>query len=214
LNDCWPAISKSGMDHYGKWKALHYFARKAFAPLLVSIDGQGDTVKVYVISDLRTPEEAELEIKLTDFEGEEYFKKIISLTIPANSSQAYFSIPKNQLLQHLKEEEVVFKTTLTAQEDIITENQLYFVPFKALSLKKPGIQFFINPSENGYALNFITNVLAKTVYLRFEDDEGFFSDNYFDLFPGEEKIINLRTSKTISELRDQLLITSVYDSYQ
>ena len=32
LNDCWPVASWSSIDYYGRWKALHYFARKFFCP--------------------------------------------------------------------------------------------------------------------------------------------------------------------------------------
>ena len=36
LNDCWPVASWSSLDYYGRWKALHYYARRFYAPLLVS----------------------------------------------------------------------------------------------------------------------------------------------------------------------------------
>ena len=35
LDDCWPVASWSGIDYYGRWKALHYYARRFFAPVLV-----------------------------------------------------------------------------------------------------------------------------------------------------------------------------------
>ena len=28
LNDCWPVASWSSLDYFGRWKALHYMARK------------------------------------------------------------------------------------------------------------------------------------------------------------------------------------------
>lgn len=36
LNDCWPVASWSSRDYYGRWKALHYFTRKAYDDILVS----------------------------------------------------------------------------------------------------------------------------------------------------------------------------------
>ena len=41
LNDCWPVISWSSIDYCGRWKALHYFARRFFAPVLVSCHEEG-----------------------------------------------------------------------------------------------------------------------------------------------------------------------------
>ncbi|MEJ2212228.1 MAG: glycoside hydrolase family 2 protein, partial [Anaerolineae bacterium] len=38
LNDCWPVASWSSLDYYGRWKALHYAARRFYAPLLLSIE--------------------------------------------------------------------------------------------------------------------------------------------------------------------------------
>ena len=34
LNDCWPVASWSSLDYFGRWKALHYAARRFYAPLL------------------------------------------------------------------------------------------------------------------------------------------------------------------------------------
>ncbi len=36
LNDCWPVASWSSIEFGGLWKALHYEAKRFFAPLLVS----------------------------------------------------------------------------------------------------------------------------------------------------------------------------------
>lgn len=41
LNDCWPVISWAGIDYYGRWKALHYYARRFFAPVLLSCHEEG-----------------------------------------------------------------------------------------------------------------------------------------------------------------------------
>ena len=41
LNDCWPVASWSSIDYYGRWKALHYFAKRFFAPVLISCHEEG-----------------------------------------------------------------------------------------------------------------------------------------------------------------------------
>ena len=38
LNDCWPVASWASLDYYGCWKALHYSARRFFAPVMLSAE--------------------------------------------------------------------------------------------------------------------------------------------------------------------------------
>ena len=41
LNDCWPVASWASIDYYGRWKALHYYAKRFFAPVLISCHEEG-----------------------------------------------------------------------------------------------------------------------------------------------------------------------------
>ena len=41
LNDCWPVVSWSSIDYYGRWKALHYYEKRFFAPVLLSCEEEG-----------------------------------------------------------------------------------------------------------------------------------------------------------------------------
>lgn len=43
LNDEWPAPTWSSLDYRGRWKALHYFARRFFSRVLIT--GLEDTAK-------------------------------------------------------------------------------------------------------------------------------------------------------------------------
>ena len=42
LNDCWPVASWSSIDYFGRWKALHYGAKRFFAPVLLSCCEEGE----------------------------------------------------------------------------------------------------------------------------------------------------------------------------
>ncbi len=44
LNDCWPVASWSSIEFGGRWKALHYAAKRFFAPALVSVHVPGDEI--------------------------------------------------------------------------------------------------------------------------------------------------------------------------
>ena len=55
LNDCWPVVSPSSIDYYGRWKALQYYARRFYSPLLVSSRLKDGSLNVSVVSDETTP---------------------------------------------------------------------------------------------------------------------------------------------------------------
>ena len=42
LNDCWPVASWSSIDYFGRWKAMHYAARRFFAPVMISAEEHGE----------------------------------------------------------------------------------------------------------------------------------------------------------------------------
>lgn len=41
LNDCWPVVSWASVDYYGRWKALHYYEKRFFAPVMISCHEEG-----------------------------------------------------------------------------------------------------------------------------------------------------------------------------
>ncbi|XP_063217719.1 beta-mannosidase-like [Bacillus rossius redtenbacheri] len=54
LNDVWQAPSWSSIEFGGRWKMLHYYARKFFAPVMVSaLVTPAGRLEVHVVSDLR-----------------------------------------------------------------------------------------------------------------------------------------------------------------
>jgi beta-mannosidase len=56
---------------------------------------------------------------------------------------------------------------------------------------------------------------AKAVYLAVPDHDGFFSDNYFNLAPGREMVVDFRSRAPLSleEFRRTLQIRSVFDAF-
>ena len=78
LNDSWPVVSWSSIDYYGNWKAMHYQAKRAFAPVLVDAIKEGDDLNIYVMSDkLEADKDVTLQLRLMDFDGKVLKKKEI-----------------------------------------------------------------------------------------------------------------------------------------
>src|SRR5690606_20045779 len=69
LNDCWPAVSWSGIDSFGNWKALQYQVKKSFEDVLVSFERAGGKLKVFVVNDKLENLEGNFKIEIIDFDG-------------------------------------------------------------------------------------------------------------------------------------------------
>lgn len=215
INDVWPVASWSSTDYYQKWKALQYYVKKGFEPLLVSPYTDGVKLKVGIVNDRLTDVTAQLRLKLMDFNGRVIWEEMSVVEIPANSSDDYFDVNKNEFeYQYRKQiDRVVLVAELVKAGEILSKNTYYFRPFKALKIEKPKVDYTISKTEDGFAIEMKTDKLAKNVYLQIGDEEGFFSDNYFDLLPVEKVTINLKTGIPEEKLKEILTIRTLDDAF-
>ncbi len=214
LNDCWPVASWSGIDYYGHWKALHYFVREAFKTFLVSIDEKDKMLNVFIVSDSIDDINATLDLRLVTFEGEEILGEKIQLSIPELSSQVCYSIQTTDLLSGVKRDEVFLDIKLYQGRKIIARNIHYFAKPKELLLPPVEVSSKVTKTNDHWEIELSSYHLAKNVYLRVDGDDGFFSDNYFDLLPGETKLVNYFPESHKLDFKDKLLIQTLVDTYQ
>ena len=204
INDCWPVASWSSTDYYVNWKAMQYFSKKAFADVLVAPRVEDKFVKVHVVSDRLMPIKGQLNLKLIDFNGRVVWEKAVMAEIPANSSQSYFDINKYDFLRGKDSKKLLLKAELMENGKKIADNIYYFKPVKDLKLPKPQIETKVAKSENGYQITVSTDKLAKNIYFWIDGIEGFFSDNYFDVLPGQPVQIEFQTKETIEDFAGKL----------
>ena len=214
LNDCWPVASWSSIDYFGRWKALHYFARKAYQDLLVSLTVENDKLSVFVVSDQLESVKGELKLDLIDFSGNIIWQQSLAIKIPANNSQVFFDADVDNILKGAPRHKTVFRAQLKENDHVVSGNLLYFLPVKELSLPHPVIRKQIISTDKGYRILLTTDKLAKNVYLSIEEIEGFFTDNYFDLLPGETVEVNFLSGQRIENFKEKLKLKTIRDTYK
>jgi beta-mannosidase len=190
INDCWPAISWSSIDYYGRWKAIHYFAKRSFRDLLVSIDGsQSGQVDVYVVSDEGEAASGTLQIRLYDALGTLLRQTEQSILVPARTAVKAATFRTAELLGEHDPAVVVLQAAFIRRngEETVSEGH-YFVPMGKLKLTAPSIRVRRLEEDGGVRFMLETDVLAKAVWLQAEA-EGIFSDNFFDLIPGQPRTV-------------------------
>ena len=199
LDDCWPVASWSSMDYYGHWKALQYVAKRSFEKILVSPVIKHDTVNVFIVSDSLKAIAARLQICLMDFNGHVLNRKIIPVQIKANSSGNFYQVTENALLKRVDRKDVVLVVRLLQQDKELSQNCLYFQHPKGLNLTKTPVKVTLTSKNGTYVLKLSAPHLLKNLRVSAGDDNIIFSDNYFDLLPGETKTVTFKSEKLLKE---------------
>lgn len=198
LNDCWPVASWSSTDYFGRWKALHFYARRFFTHYLVSPDEEGGKVKFYIVSD--DPEQAEgiLQITAMDLSGRTLTSSETRVSVDPVTSKVYAEKEIGSLIGKGSADDSVVIAELKIGGKVVSVNEFYLKPFKELRLSRPVIKKEVIFSENGLKVRLTTDKVAKSVYLRAEGVDGRFTDNFFDLFPGRPVEIEYLSDKRIA----------------
>ncbi len=214
LNDCWPVVSWSSRDYYGKSKALDYAISSAYDNMLISPVVENGRVKVHIVNDYPLVYRATMTVKVMDFEGNLFSDEGFTVDIPGHSSLVYYDTLQTALLGNLDPKGVLLLVTLKGAAMIPwqVKNSLYFVPPRDLSLPVPVITKSVTPNAQGYMIHLSCDKLVKNLYLS-SSVAGDFSGNYFDMLPGEEVDIQFYTKKKDPAMESKILVKSLIDSY-
>jgi beta-mannosidase len=212
FNDCWPVASWSSVDFYGNWKALHYYARKAYSNIYLAPVSENDRFLLYLVSDLQESSDAMLNVTVYDFKGEVKNQMQKNVTVKTNS-HLVVDLPVTEILNGAPKESSVLIATLTRNGEILAANHHYFELPKNLHLEKPSISFATRKVADGYEVTLETDFVARNVYLYFPETQGWWTDNFFELIPGHTKTVVFETSATISNPADLLQVRSLADAF-
>ncbi len=186
FNDCWPVTSWSGIDYYGRWKAMQYTVKNSYKTYLISFEEKDQNLSIYVVSDSMAKINANLTWKIMDFNGNLMLDGQEDIFLEKNSSEMYANIGLDQFAEIRSD--MVLIAELWSENTLLNSAKHYFIKPAHLALSYTNIQIEILEKSKKYAIELTSETLAKDVCL-ISTSEGFFSDNYFDLMPGEKRII-------------------------
>jgi len=214
LNDSWLGASWSSIDYYGRWKALHYYIKHAFHDVIVAFDADDNEVQAFVISDRAEDFRATLKLQILDMNGKNVNSIEKKVKLKPNGSELIWKSNKSDLLKKLKREEAILRAQLISDNAILYENQYLFVPHKALKLAEPDIKYDFKESNGRLFLELRSDKAAFGVTFKNEGLDLQFSDNFFTLFPKETKTIEIFSTEPAFEIKNNLTVKSLFDSYE
>lgn len=222
LNDCWPVASWASIDYYGRWKALHYGARRFYAPLTISIGEEKELsphVSYYVHNDTRAEERYRTEILLKDNEFRVLWEDRWEGFVPALSvikcTEADFS---RWLYDETLCSSVFSSFRLYRGEELLTERIMLFVKPKHFDYSAPAYEVSVSESEQGFDITVKASCFCQYVELYFKDFDVIFSDNFFDITSPEGVTVHVnkmdfKDHMTADRVKENLVVRSVADSY-
>jgi beta-mannosidase len=216
LNDCWPVASWSSLDYFGRWKALHYAARRFYAPLLLSIEDTPTAQSIYVVSDLQEACTAALHWSLETLDGAGLASGEEQVNAAPLASTFVRTLDFGDRLSDDNRREVVFTAELWQNGQRTALQVATFVPTKHLSLKDPGITANMQIEKGRLRIELTSRSLARLLELSLDGADVIFSDNYFDLPAGRVVAVSclLPAGWTLGQARAALKIRSIYDAYE
>ena len=207
LNDCWPVASWSSIDYFGRWKALHYAAKRFFAPVLLSCEERGEIDQNPHINEFHpAPIECAAHLCLSN-----------ETMAPVSGEVSWaLRLPDGTIVREGKEQveaparSSVWLTDLVFPEAAVTGHYVSFAFSQAGETVSEGCAIFCAPKHfdfidpvlsvraEGDELVVSASAFAKAVEIRSEDPDLLLSDNYFDMNPGERRVHILRGKDNFS----------------
>ncbi len=201
LNDCWPVASWSGIDYFGRWKALQYYAKRFFAPVLVSCHEEGlvnqegisvntehidpkKTARLNVSNETRAPFAGEVHWALRRPDASVIEEGRFAAEVPALTA---VWLPEQDFTRY-DPYDCYYSYRLTGQDGgAVGEGSVLFCAPKHFRFVDPGLTARIEGDE----IVVTANAYARSVELRCGADVVL-EDNFFDMNGGERRVKILR----------------------
>ena len=216
LNDCWPVASWSSIDYFGRWKALHYAARKFYAPILLSVEDKGERMGLCVTNDTASRWAGEVHWSLETLVGKRLEQGTENVSAQALAMTCIRALDFSAHINDENRRGVVFIAELWKDGQLLIRQLATFVPNKHLELAAPQIETKATLAGEQLMLQLKSQTLARFVELELEGADVVFSDNYFDLPAGQSFSVScsLPEGWALEQAEAALRIRSLYDSFE
>lgn len=212
-NDCWPVASWASRDYYGRWKAQHYYVRKAYDDILISSVVEGDDLKVYAVSDRLENTSGQLQLQVCQFDGTVVHHWGKSVGISGNDSRVCFSAPLAKLLEGADRGTVYVRVDYTDKSGRVYHNNYCLGKQKDMDYPKVDLQTEVRSIEGGYEVTVSADKFARAVCLSVADNESVYSDNYFDVQPKSSVQVQVRTRLSAEAFNASLRLTCLNNEF-
>ncbi len=209
FNDITPAISPAYIDNALIPRAQYYTLNQLLTPFRITTDNKGNNVKITITTDYDTASVLAY-YKLYDFYGHLLWQKVFKEKIQNHKLTKNFDL--GIYFKLFSRDTILMKIEVYNNLELVAEKYHYFIDPNKIKLKPPQLNIAFYPIDNGYAIELTPKAyLAKDVQLNINQLQTNIEKNFFDILPGESKIITVRTSFQPDNFASFIHIFSKYD---
>jgi beta-mannosidase len=231
INDCWPVASWSSIEFGGRWKALHYEAKRFFAPALVSVHVPGDEspgignslkstihdMHIHTVYDAPKDATGTLRWSLVHLEkgtlrrgtksvALRYGQAVKQLTLDFAAEMAKHGAPSLYL-----------RVELAVRGKVVSRQTVFLTAPRYVRLQKKPIRVRIRAQKEAgrFTAIFSSAVFHHNVQFHLPSLAYRAEDNFFDLYPAESREVELRVDPKITakQIEKAIQTTSLVYSY-
>ncbi len=189
-NDSWPQVYSAKVDYFLEPKHVYYALRRAYAPLMLSFDFDKH-LYVWLINDTREQITGTVKIQLYHLERNEFRKEVVKeVSVSPGHSQVVVRLDQAGI-RAFRKEHVLFAELTDASGQVLARSNAMADIERRLTF--PEAQLDVQVHQGALVLR--TDRFARCIVLSGDADGDafgwFFDDNYFDLMPGETKVVKI-----------------------
>ena len=213
FNDCWPVASWSSVDYGQRLKALHYYARRFFAPVMISCEEEGmlgsgqelvrlpfafkKSIRLNVTNETRNEKQVRVEWEIRDASARILRSESACITVPALSSVWLDRVELPDIA--IYDQYVSYRALI--EGETVSEGTVIFSYPKYFRYEDPELRY----ETDGDSITVYAAKYAKSIEIQNDNEDLILSDNYFDLNGGSKKLKVLRGNT------ERLKLRSVFD---
>jgi beta-mannosidase len=230
LNDCWPVASWSSIEFTGRWKALHYAARRFNAPALVTAHVPGEEgctignyrastvrkVHLHTVYDAPTPAVGELRWELFHVDSRRLDGGRRPVRLRPGTAKRQATLDLAAALEAHGRDRLILRIALDVAGELVSQQAVFLAPPRfvelpraraAVNLRRVSPTIWDLTARSGSFLHAFTFEFGEAVFTA--------TDNGFDLFPGEPRTVRVTFAKplTAAQARASLVHRSLADSH-
>jgi beta-mannosidase len=229
INDCWPVFSWSSLEFGGRWKALHYAARRFFAPALVSAHVPGDEkagkgnyitntiheVNIYTVYDGVAAQDGTVKWALYNLDDQILEQGQQDVTLRYGESHKLATLDFADAIAQHDRRQLYLRLWLEVGGQTVSQQTVFFTAPRFLNLRRAPVQSRVLGQRDGATeIEFVSPVFQHSVEFDLPGTDYRASDNFFELYPNVPHRVLVRAAGlSEAQLAERLVTRSLVDTY-